>query len=136
MHFARDAKGAFTQYAVKFSNTVEDHMRELAFYKQPSIQDTLPPLHFACANADGVVASPGGFAYPPFIVTERGLPCTECVSFSVAQWHAHMYSNTACAFHANTCTSAHLFFHELHMMTAPRMSCVQALTLASKGICA
>ena len=63
--------------ACRFFHKRADFDLELQTYRHPVLQHTLPPLHLACANADGALQSPSGFVYPPFLALERGVSLQE-----------------------------------------------------------
>ena len=47
---------------------------EAAQYRDPVLKQVLPDLVYASVNTDGAVRSMRGFAFPPFLVIERGMP--------------------------------------------------------------
>jgi hypothetical protein len=46
---------------------------EVALYNDPVLASTLPELLLYDSNADGSVKSASGYAFPPFIVLEKGV---------------------------------------------------------------
>ena len=50
---------------------------ESAFYEQETYRACLPGLVRAASNADGAVASPDGYPFPPFMVLDRGVTLSQ-----------------------------------------------------------
>jgi hypothetical protein len=71
------ASSGFYQVAIKFFLKQHDFHTESQLYTVPAIAKLLPPLKLACSNNDVAVRTASGYAYPPFLVTERGAPLTE-----------------------------------------------------------
>ena len=68
------AQGGHDEYAIKFFAQQSTYELEAALYAQPAIAAAMPPLLHASSNADGALQIPNGFDWPPYLVTERGLP--------------------------------------------------------------
>lgn len=71
--FARDASGAFEQYAIKFFHKRDEYEAEARLYEHAQLRKTLPRLVAAVDNEEGAVRSHGGFRFPPYIVLARGV---------------------------------------------------------------
>jgi Protein kinase domain len=59
-------------FVVKFLFDSACFARESEFYRHTSIRNVLPDVEAMSANADGCVRCSNGFAFPPFIIAERG----------------------------------------------------------------
>jgi serine/threonine protein kinase len=59
-------------YAVKFFLQREVFEREAELYQNAVLRAMMPATVEICANANGEHTGPSGFAFPPFIVIERG----------------------------------------------------------------
>ena len=77
VNFARDAAGGLMQYAIKVFCERRDFDEEVAQYQDPVLRRVLPDLIHASDNADGSAVSANGFAFPPYLVLERGMPLKE-----------------------------------------------------------
>jgi serine/threonine protein kinase len=65
--------------AVKFFFKLDAFEREAALYADPVLRAMMAATRHVSANADGVLVTPGGYAFPPHIVIERGEPLDEWI---------------------------------------------------------
>ena len=63
----------------RFFHNAQEFVEELALYRDPVLQQALPQLIHASDNAGSAVRSRSGYAFPPFVVLERGLTLKEWV---------------------------------------------------------
>eukprot|EP00892_Ulva_mutabilis_P009361 jgi/Ulvmu1/6798/UM309_0002.1 len=66
-------------YAIKFFTNRHAFARELALYSNPTLRAMMPAVSAVQDNSDGRVQDSTGFAFPPFIVVERGESLDEWV---------------------------------------------------------
>ena len=60
------------ELAVKFFLARGAFERELGYYQSAKLRDILVPVVHFDGNQNGTVRSSSGYAFPPFIVVERG----------------------------------------------------------------
>ena len=50
----------------------DEFEEEVALYRDPALARIMPDLLYATDNASGAIRSQSGYAFPPFLVLERG----------------------------------------------------------------
>eukprot|EP00892_Ulva_mutabilis_P000884 jgi/Ulvmu1/10797/UM069_0032.1 len=78
VQFARRIQNG-AEYAIKFFTNRHAFARELALYSNPTLRAMMPAVSAVQDNSDGRVQDSTGFAFPPFIVVERGESLDEWV---------------------------------------------------------
>lgn len=80
------------QFAVKFFPHADGAFsRELDLYSTPALRAVLPAALRMCPNSDGAVRSPSGYAFPPFIIVERGEALNEWASRSAPDFATALF---------------------------------------------
>ena len=77
----------------------------MALYKEPALSRIMPELLYATANSDGAVNNRSGYAFPPFLVIERGTTLLTWLEeernffevIAMVEALAHLLDNLHCA---------------------------------------